>query len=93
MIIHVLLCIAFWHCEAIAANSKTGEAPLPGAGFCKVGFRQSWPGESSSNSIKNIDTTHFWQEVPVINNYCACQGVIAVLGVTLRADSRTPLLQ
>jgi hypothetical protein len=71
MIIHVLLCITFWHCEAIAANTKTGEAALPGAAFCKVGFRQSWPGESSSNSIKNIDTTHFWQQVPVINNYCA----------------------
>ena len=71
MIVHVLLCITFWHCEAIAANSKTGEAPLPGAAFCKVGYRQSWPGESSSNSIKNIDTTHFWQQVPVINNYCA----------------------
>ena len=69
MIIHVLLCICFWHCEAIAANSKASSTPLPGAGFCKVGYRQSWPGESSSNSIKNIDTTHFWSQVPVINNY------------------------
>ena len=72
MIVHVLLCICFWHCEAIAANNKTGTPPLPGSGFCKVGYRQSWPGESSSNSIKNIDTTHFWAQVPVINNYRAC---------------------
>ena len=79
MIVHVLLCITFWHCEAIAANSKTGTPPLPGAAFCKVGFRQSWPGEFASGSIKNIDTTHFWQQVPVINNYCASYAFCFVL--------------
>ena len=72
MIIHVLLCICFWHCEAVAAYQKSGQdTPMRGAGFCKVGYRQSWPGESSSNNIKNIDSTHFWAEVPVINNYRA----------------------
>lgn len=69
MIIHVLLCITFWHCEAIAANTKTGTPPLPGAAFCKAGYRQSWPGESSSMSIKNIDSTHFWAQLPIVNNY------------------------
>ena len=89
MIIHVLLCITFWHCEAIAANTKTGEAPLPGAAFCKVGYRQSWPGESSSNSIKNIDTTHFWQQVPVINNYRAfTRGACAASQRALTATDR-----
>jgi hypothetical protein len=70
MILHVLLCICFWHCEASAAAIIANPAANPvGARFCKVGYRQSWPGEFVSANIKNIDSTHFWAQLPVINNY------------------------
>lgn len=32
----------------------------PGSNFCKVGYRQQWPGENSSLNIKGIEQVHFW---------------------------------
>ncbi len=69
MIVHVLLAITFWHCESVAAGAKTGTR-MTGASFCKVGYRQSWPGEAQSLNLKGIESTHFWSQLPVINN-CA----------------------
>jgi len=51
--------VTFWHCERSAAALAAGKK-WPGSNFCKVGYRQQWPGENSSLNIKGIEQAHFW---------------------------------
>ena len=58
MVIHVLLCITFWHCESVAAANVANPGSTPSGGqFCKVGYRQSWPGQFGSANVKTIEST------------------------------------
>ena len=59
MVIHVCLAVTFWHCERSAAAAAAGKK-WPGSNFCKVGYRQQWPGEFSSLNVKGIEQVHFW---------------------------------
>ena len=60
MVVHVCLCVTFWHCERSAAALAAGRS-WPGSSFCKVGYRQQWPGEFSSLNVKGIEQQHFWE--------------------------------
>ena len=73
----------------MAASAKTGTRAV-GAGFCSVGYRQAWPGEANSLNIKGIETTHFWAQIPVINNCARCACAVRARPELTRAPDSLP---
>jgi hypothetical protein len=63
------------HCprRVLAPPSAAGKK-WQGSNFCKVGYRQQWPGEFSSLNVKGIQQVHFWavRACDEVVALCAC---------------------
>lgn len=73
LLIHVMICLAFWYCEAqlkLAQMTNAKAKDVPKNTFCNMGFSFRWPQSTNQSPVKiKVESFHFWQELPIVNAY------------------------